>query len=104
MSDDIYKDQWEYEKKLFFKALENNSFHVLENSIFAYYPGTENTNDPRTISYTYGENRLEDAHFCVQHCALSHKELNTIFNTLSRIGVDVEQYDIFYECTGIFSL
>ena len=103
MSNDIYRDQWEYEKQVFFNGLESGKCIIDENAVFVYYPGTENTNDPRTISYTFGDNRLEDAHFSAQYYTLSYKELDEILKVLSKNGVDVEQYDIFYECTSIMS-
>ena len=101
---DIYKQQWEDEKKMFFKGLASKNYFILDNSIHVYYPGTENSNDPRTISYVFGENRLTDDHLSSQHSdPLSSKELSDILFVLSREGIDVEQYDIFYECNGIMN-
>lgn len=97
---DLYKDQWKNEKTIFFKGLKENKYLLLENSISVSYPGTENTNDPRYITYDFGDCRLHDDHFCSQYCSLSYKEISEILHKLKALGIDVEQYDIFYECTG----
>ena len=104
MPSDFYKQQWDEEKKMFFDGLKKRNYLLLENSIHIFYPGTENTNDPRTIAYEFGDNRLKDDHFSMQHSEpLSCKELSDIFFILKKEGIDVEQYDIYYECNGIFS-
>ena len=96
--DSINRKQWESEKKMFFKGLKNNDYIIFDDSIHVYYKGTEHTNDPRTIYYKFGDNRLADDHFYVQHSEpLSVNELKDIFYVLKQNDIDVEQYDIYYE-------
>ena len=95
---DVSDEQWKFEKKMFFKGLDNNKYEIFDDSIHVYYKGTEHTNDPRTIYYKFGDNRLADDHCCIQHSKpLCNNELRYIFHVLKQNGVDVRKYDIYYE-------
>lgn len=93
---DIYKKQWEEETKHFFKGIKNGNYLVLDDCIAVRYGGYEN--DPRYICYEFGETRLRDDHFCVQHSPqLSTRQLRDIVTFCERHGIDVTQWEIYYE-------
>lgn len=100
---DVYKQQWEEEKRIFFDALEKEKFVLFRDCICVDYPGTENTNDPRMICYHFGDRYLMDDHCSAQQSDnLTPKQLSDIFYVLKKNDVNVERYDLFYECYGSF--
>lgn len=92
------REQWNYEKNMFFKGLKNNDYLIFDDCIAVCYNGTQNSNDPRYIVYYFGDYRLTDDHFSIQHSnPLSRKELMKIFFVMNKEGIDPEQFDIYYE-------
>lgn len=90
--------QWDFEIKMFFDGLRNKNFILFDDCIGVYYKGTENTNDPRIIVYEFGDYRLRDDHYYIQHSpALSTRQLKDIFMVMERHGIDVTKYDLYYE-------
>ena len=91
LREDRDADQWESEKRLFFKGLANGSALFDNGFVGVFYPGTENTNDPRMIYYKEGDNRLTDDHFYIQHSpVLSNRELKDIQLYTNKFGVNIE--------------
>ena len=91
---DIYKEQWEEEIKRFLKGLEAGDYIQLENSFAVLYTHDNEDTDPRYIVYNFGDCRLEDDHFCIQHSrALTDQEMNVVFDTCARLGIDYMQWD-----------
>lgn len=89
-SNDIYTDQWEEEKEMFFNAINDGSAMVEDDMVWTYYPGTENSNDPRFIYYKAGDDCLTDDHFCKQHSPqLDLSELKDIQYYAKREGVNL---------------
>lgn len=95
---DIYKEQWDYEMQIFMDGLSNgNAFEISEDTIAVEYPSEEcNDNDPRYITYTFGDGRLRDDHFSAQHSPyLDDNTIRRIESYMERLGLQNpnEYYD-----------
>ena len=79
-----YDQQWEYEIQLFFRGL-NNGQALVDDDYVAVEWG-HNEKDPRFIVYEYGDMRLRDDHFSMQHSRyLTEKEIKDIYFILKRV-------------------
>lgn len=95
---DIYVEQWEDEIKRFFDCLNRGDYEICGDSIFVPYDNeTMESNDPRFIAYDFGDTRLRDDHFCVQHSPqLSDSQLRRILSELEDNGVNVLELDVYW--------
>lgn len=94
---DVYAQQKTFETKMFFEGLNNGSYIISQNEILVPYKGTENSNDPRFVGYKFGEYKLNDPHFCGVFNPLTNKELNQIFYICKTNGIQIENWDIYWE-------
>lgn len=82
IKEDIYDDQWENEKKMFFDALESGEEVFYDTNTHTLYVRIYNDGDdrdPRYVSYEIGDDHLEDDHFCMQNSPkLTEDELYSI--------------------------
>lgn len=90
VNENIYKDQWGQEIKLFFKGLRNGQA-LVDNDIIAVEWGHNDT-DPRYIYYKVGDNRLTDEHFSVQHSRpLTPKEMTVLRHFAANYGIEIPE-------------
>lgn len=92
-------DQWEDEIKLFMKGIKSGDYLELgDKSIGVEWKSGSNSNDPRFIVFDYGDRRLRDDHFYVQHSrSLTDLELSEIRDAMVRLGmVDKTEFDMEY--------
>ncbi len=93
------KDQWEDEIKIFMDGINTGDFIEFgENSIGVEWRQGTNSNDPRFIVFDYGDNRLRDDHFYVQHSRpLTDDELKDIRDVMVRMGmIEKSEFDMEY--------
>lgn len=93
------KDQWEDEIKIFMNGLKSGDFIEFgEKSIGVEWRQGSNSNDPRFIVFEFGDNRLRDDHFSMQHSrSLTDDELKDIRDVMVRMGmVDKYEFDMEY--------
>jgi len=83
IKEDIYDDQWENEKKMFFDALKSGKevfYDTDAHTIYVRIYNDGDDRDPRYISYEIGDDHLEDDHFCMQNSPkLTEDELRRIY-------------------------
>lgn len=93
------KDQWEDEIKIFMNGLKSGDFIEFgEKSIGVEWRQGSNSNDPRFIVFEFGDSRLRDDHFSMQHSrSLTDDELKDIRDVMVRMGmVDKYEFDMEY--------
>lgn len=93
------KDQWEDEIKIFMNGLKSGDFIEFgEKSIGVEWRQGSNSNDPRFIVFEFGDSRLRDDHFSMQHSRrLTDDELKDIRDVMVRMGmVDKYEFDMEY--------
>lgn len=93
------KDQWNDEIDLFMIELQRGNFIEFgDRSIGVEWRAGGAKNDPRYIVFEFGDARLRDDHFFMQHSPrLSDDDLKTIRDVMVRIGmVSKEEFDMEY--------
>lgn len=93
------KDQWEDEIKIFMNGLKSgDAIELGEKSIGVEWRQGSNSNDPRFIVFEFGDSRLRDDHFSMQHSRrLTDDELKDIRDVMVRMGmVDKYEFDMEY--------
>ena len=93
------KDQWEDEIKIFMNGLKSGDFIEFgDKSIGVEWRQGSNSNDPRFIVFEFGDRRLRDDHFSMQHSrSLTDDELKDIRDVMVRMGmVDKYEFDMEY--------
>lgn len=95
------REQWEDEIAIFFRGLNNGDFVELGDKSIGVEWG-HNDKDPRFIVFEYGDNRLRDDHFYMQHSRrLTDNELKDIRDILSAYGiVERDEFDMDYGLYG----
>lgn len=76
-------NQWNDEFKMFIQGLRNGeAIEVGDNTIAVeIFKGKTASNDPRYVTFTKGDNRLQDDHFYIQHSQpLKPKYIREIYN------------------------
>lgn len=92
-------DQWEDEIKIFMDGIKSGDFIEFgDKSIGVQWRRGSSANDPRFIIFEYGDGRLRDDHFYVQHSRrLTDDELKDIRDVMVRMGmVDKHEFDMEY--------
>lgn len=93
------EDQWRDETELFMTGLKNGDFVEFgDRSIGVEWRGGGASNDPRFIVFEFGDARLRDDHFYMQHSPrLSDDQLKDIRDVMVRMGmVTKEEFDMEY--------
>ena len=99
LTESMYDQQWEDEIKIFLKGLKSGNYFDLGDDTIGVEWKVSAENDPRFITFTYGDRRLRDDHFCIQHSRpLTDNELKDIRDAMLRLGmVEEYQFDNDYE-------
>lgn len=93
------RDQWAAEARAFMKGLKNGqAFECGDRCIAVEWKGYSDPTDPRYIVFEYGDNRLRDDHFYMQHSpVLSVNNLKEIRDYMDRMGmVSKDEFDMDY--------
>lgn len=93
------EDQWRDETEIFMNGLRTGDFIEFGNrSIGVEWRAGGNSNDPRFIVFEFGDARLRDDHFYIQHSPrLSDDQLKDIRDVMVRMGmVTKEEFDMEY--------
>lgn len=103
------EDQWEDEIRIFMNGLKSGrAIEFGDKSIGVEWKVDLNSlyeNDPRFIVFEYGDARLRDDHFTVQHSRrLTDDELRDIRDYMVRMGmVDKHEFDMDYGLNSDYS-
>lgn len=102
------QDQWENEIRWFMEGLMNGeAFECGDKSIAVQiFKGSSNDNDPRYVTFKYGDRNLCDNHFYMQHSRqLSDGELKDIRDYMAKNGmVDRDEFNMEYGIDIDYSL
>ena len=103
------EDQWEDEIRIFMNGLKSGrAIEFGDKSIGVEWKvdlSSQYENDPRFIIFDYGDSRLRDDHFTVQHSRrLTDDELRDIRDYMVRMGmVDKHEFDMDYGLNSDYS-